>query len=156
VLDEQRVAIAATRGREHDRLVYKGVLTDEVEEVLEDAGVGSAVRRRPDDNDVCRLHRGERGGGLGSECGAAGAGQSADEAAEFDDLDGCVKRLRKLPSDRVDERRRSRGNGQAAADSDNADAMGRSGHKPTIAERSALAKLCAEMCQFESILTSTG
>jgi hypothetical protein len=46
------VAFAAARGCEEDRLVDEGVLTDEIEQVLEQSGERSAVDRARDDQEI--------------------------------------------------------------------------------------------------------
>ena len=49
VLDDERVAVASAGGKQRNRRSKKGRVVDEVDEVLEEAGVGAFVDRRADD-----------------------------------------------------------------------------------------------------------
>ena len=119
VLHEQRVPVAAAGRGQHDRLVDDRVLPDVVEEQLEQPGVGGAVGRRADDDEVGRLDEVERRAGVRSDVAAERArAELTQQRPELDERALAADALGEGVGDRSDEHARARRGGRAAADPD--------------------------------------
>ena len=119
MLDHQRMPVGATGRRKDDGAPGEHGRVDEVEEMLEETGIGGLVDGRRNDQHVGGLDRGQhalgRGGKLAALDGGAELGAGVDEIEELDLAKAA--RLR-LAEDCTDQRARPRRPREVAADTD--------------------------------------
>src|SRR3954471_13595789 len=119
VLDHQRVTRSAARGREHDRLVAQRTRIDEVEQVLEQARVGTLVDRGSDDEGVGGFDRLDHAGRLRREVAArVGRAEAGTRIEQVVDRQVDVAPARKGGRHCLDEGTGSGGSFQVAGDAD--------------------------------------
>ncbi|MCY1284142.1 hypothetical protein D9M70_330360 [compost metagenome] len=119
MIDHQGMAVAATGGGEQDRGVDQGVLADQVEQVLELAGVAAAIDRRGDDQQVGRLDVAQFVlDGFRQLLAPQRAAQRPGDVAQLDEVAVDLQVLAELGDQRLGQGQRARGARGAAGNGD--------------------------------------